>query len=137
MLLPSFEMKTQAPHSHPFHRAVPEPGAMGMAFGISEDTGFVPFSLAFVSLSSRSAAEQLPPRLVLSTICITYAPQKSCLGGEVNSSKLAIWVFTPHSLFAYIFKKLSFLHLFVKHTMWVLIPQGVSQCLTFTHVLPL
>lgn len=44
MLLPSSEMKTQAPHIHPLHGATLEPGAIGMAF---------------VSLSSRSVTEQV------------------------------------------------------------------------------
>lgn len=57
MLLPSSEMKTQAPYIHPLRGATLEPGAIGMAFGIGQDT-FVPFSLAFVSLSSRSITEQ-------------------------------------------------------------------------------
>lgn len=93
VLLPSSEMKKQAPYIHPLHGATLEPGAMGMVFGTGLDTTFVPFSLAFVPLCSRSATEQepVPPRLVLSVICISCAPQKGLLEVKSDSRGLAIW----------------------------------------------
>lgn len=54
MLLPS-EMKLQAAYIHPFNREGLGPGAIEMTFGIGQNTRCVPFSLALMPLSSRSA----------------------------------------------------------------------------------
>lgn len=102
LLLPSFEMKTPAPHIRPLHRATLGPGAMGNGLWHR----FVPFFLACVSFLLGVQLSGDSYLLDLSLVPSVLPMNLRGPASEVRSDtrELAVWVSSllTNCLFAYI-----------------------------------